>query len=287
MRFCDLVDELAARLAAGRVHFGHGMGSAHEEALALANFVCRSGLWQRRSLLGRQVSPSARARALRIAVLRTSRRLPLAYLTREAWFAGMRFHVDKRVCIPRSPLAELIEDGFGPWLRAGGPRRVIDLCTGSGCIAAACAFAFPGSEVVATDISAASLCVAERNLRRLGLLGRVELREGDLFAGARGKFDLIISNPPYVPRAAYRSLPREYRHEPRLALTAGADGLAIASRILGDTPGYLAGNGLVALEVGEAAGALAASRPELPFLWPSLKRGGEGVLLLRAEDLAR
>ena len=286
MRFCDLVDELTACLAAGQVHFGHGMGSAQEEALALANFVCRSGLWQRRSLLGRQVSPSARARALRIAVLRTSRRLPLAYLTREAWFAGMRFHVDKRVCIPRSPLAELIEDGFGPWLRAGGPRRVIDLCTGSGCIAAACAFAFPGSEVVATDISAASLCVAERNLRRLGLLGRVELREGDLFAGARGKFDLIISNPPYVPRAAYRSLPREYRHEPRLALTAGADGLAIASRILGDAPGYLAGNALVALEVGEAAGALAASRPELPFFWPSLERGGEGVLLLRAEDLA-
>ena len=286
MRFCDLVDELTACLAAGRVHFGHGMGSAQEEALALANFVCRSGLWQRHSLLGRQVSPTVRARALRIAFLRTSRRLPLAYLTREAWFAGMRFHVDKRVCIPRSPLAELIKDGFGPWLQAGGPRRVIDLCTGSGCIAAACAFAFPGSEVVATDISAASLCVAERNLRRLGLLGRVELREGDLFAGARGKFDLIISNPPYVPTASYRSLPREYRHEPRLALTAGAEGLVIASRILGDAPGYLAGNGLVALEVGEAAGALAASRPELPFFWPSLERGGEGVLLLRAEDLA-
>ena len=285
MRFCDLVDELAYRLAGARVHFGHGMGSAQEEALALANFVCRTAMWQRRSLLRRGVSAAARARALAIACARVSRRLPLAYLTREAWFAGMRLYVDKRVCIPRSPLAELIEAGFAPWLNPGGARRIIDLCTGSGCIAAACAFAFPEAEVVATDLSPASLCVAERNVRRLGLAGRVELRRGDLFAGARGKFDLIIANPPYVPAGACGSLPREYRHEPRMALAAGADGLAIASRILEEAPGHLAEGGLLVLEVGQVADDLAAAHPELPFLWPSLERGGEGVLLLRSEDL--
>ena len=285
MRFRDLVDELAARLAGGRVHFGHGMGSAEEEALAIANFVCRTVTWQRRSLMGRRVSPAARARARKMAFARLSRRLPLAYLTREAWFAGMRFHVDKRVCIPRSPLAELIEDGFAPWLHPGEARRVIDLCTGSGCIAAACAFAFPEAQVVATDLSPAALSVAGRNVRRLGLSRRVELRREDLFAGVRGKFDLIVANPPYVPAGACDSLPCEYRHEPRLALAAGADGLAVASRILKEAPRYLAEDGLLALEVGEVAGDLAASRPDLPFLWPSLQRGGEGVLLLRAEDL--
>ena len=286
MRFCDLVDELAACLAGARVHFGHGMDSARDEALALANFVCRTAMWQRRSLLRRRVPAAARSRARAMAFARVSRRLPLAYLTREAWFAGMRFHVDKRVCIPRSPLAELIQRGFAPWLSPGGARRIIDLCTGSGCIAAACAFAFPQAEVVATDLSPASLGVAERNLRRLGLTGRVELRRGDLFAGAEGKFDLLVANPPYVPAAAYASLPREYRHEPRMALAAGADGLAIASRILEEAPRYLAEGGLLALEVGEVAGDLAAAHPQLPFLWPALERGGEGVLLLRAEDLA-
>ena len=282
MRFCDLVDELAVRLAGGRVHFGHGMDSAEEEALAIANYVCRSGLWQRRSLLGRRVSAAALARARAMVFARLSRRLPLAYLTREAWFAGMRVYVDKRVCIPRSPLAELIEAGFAPWLKPGRVRRIVDLCTGSSCIAAACAFAFPDAEVVATDLSPAALCVAERNVRRLGLAGRVELRRGDLFAGAQGKFDLIVANPPYVPAGACGSLPREYHHEPRMALAAGADGLAIASRILEEAPRYLAGGGLLALEVGEVADELAASHPELPFLWPSLERGGEGVLLLRA-----
>ena len=282
MRFCDLVDELAARLEGARVHFGHGMDSAQEEALALANFVCRTASWQRRSLLGRRVSAAARARAHAIAFARVSRRLPLAYLTHEAWFAGMRFYVDKRVCIPRSPLAELIEAGFAPWMSPGGAGRIIDLCTGSGCIAAACAFAFPQAEVVATDISPAPLYVAGRNMRRLGLGGRVELRKGDLFAGARGKFDLIIANPPYVPAGACGSLPREYGHEPRMALAAGADGLSIASRILEEAPRYLAEGGLLALEVGEVAGDLAAAHPQLPFLWPSLERGGEGVLLLRA-----
>ena len=282
MRFCDLAEVWAARRGGGRVHFGHGMGSAEEEALALANFVCRSGVWQRRSLLGRRVSAAARARAMALAFARVSRRLPLAYLTREAWFAGMRLYVDKRVCIPRSPLAELIEVGFAPWLKPDRARRVVDLCTGSGCIAAACAFAFPEAEVVATDLSPAALSVAERNVRRLGLAGRVELRRGDLFAGAQGKFDLIVANPPYVPAGVCGSLPREYRHEPRMALAAGADGLAIASRILEEAPRFLAEGGLLALEVGEVAGNLAASHPELPFLWPSLERGGEGVLLLQA-----
>lgn len=286
MRFSELVDELAARLAGGRIHFGHGMAGAGDEARAIANHVCGSGMWQRRALLERRVSAGERARALRIARMRVSRRLPLAYLIREAWFAGTRFDVDKRVCIPRSPLAELIETGFAPWLDPVRAPRVIDLCTGSGCIAAACAFAFPGSEVVATDISGAALTLARRNMHRLGLTPRVELRRGDLFAGAKGPFDLIIANPPYVPAPAHASLPREYRHEPARALTDGGDGLAIASRILAEAPRYLAGHGLLALEVGEVAAELAAAYPSLPFFWPSLEKGGGGILLLRAGDFS-
>ena len=285
MRFSDLVDELAGRLAGARVHFGHGLDDARGEALAIANFICRTGLWQRRALLGRRVTAAERARALNLARLRVLRRLPLAYITRDAWFAGMRVHVDKRVCIPRSPLAELIEARFSPWLDTGAAHRVVDLCTGSGCIAAACALAFPEAQVTATDISPAALSVAERNVRRLGLQDRVRLRRGDLFAGAQGKFDLVVANPPYVPVRGYESLPREYRHEPRLALEAGSDGLEVALRILEEAPAYLTPDGLLALEVGEVAGALAAARPDLPFLWPEFERGGEGVLLLRAADL--
>ena len=285
MRFCDLIDELSSCLARGRVHFGHGMGGARDEAYVLATYVCRAGNWQRASLLERRVSPATRARARRLARLRVSRRIPLAYLTGEAWFAGLRFEVDKRVCIPRSPFAELIESGFRPWLRPEGVRRILELCTGSGCIAAACAFAFPESEVLATDISPAALSIAERNLRRLGLQDRVVLREGDLFADTQGQFDLIIANPPYVPSGVYHSLPPEYRHEPQLALESGSDGLAVAERILSMAAQRLTTQGLLALEVGDVAPDLAASHPELPLFWPDLRRGGHGVLLLRNEDI--
>ena len=285
MRFCDLVDELSSCLARGRVHFGHGLGSARDEAHALATHVCRAGNWQRDSLLERRVSLATRARALRLARLRVSRRIPLAYLTGEAWFAGLRFEVDKRVCIPRSPFAELIDARFKPWLRPGGVRRILELCTGSGCIAAACAFAFPESEVLATDISPAALSMAERNLRRLGLRDRVVLRQGDLFADTKGRFDLIIANPPYVPTGVYHSLPPEYRHEPQLALESGADGLAVAERILGMACQRLTTQGLLALEVGDVAPELVDSHPDLPLFWPDLHQGGHGVLLLRKEDI--
>lgn len=282
LRFSDLVDELTAYLDGARIHFGHGMHGPSAEALALASHVCRAGNWQRSGLFRRRVSRAERARAWRMARLRVSRRIPLAYLMREAWFAGLRFEVDRRVCIPRSPLAELIEGGFAPWLKAGRVRRILELCTGSGCIAAACAFAFPDSEVVATDISSPALHLADRNIRRLGLAHRVSLLQGDLLAGAAGCFDLVIANPPYVPAGAYRALPREYRHEPRLALEAGADGLVAAERILSAAPACLAAGGLLALELGEVAGDLAERHRQLPFFWPEMQRGGHGILLLNA-----
>ncbi|WP_446830752.1 50S ribosomal protein L3 N(5)-glutamine methyltransferase [Candidatus Foliamicus sp.] len=286
MRFGDLVEELAARLAAGRAFFGHGQASAWDEALRLATFVCRAGHWQRAALMQRRVSRAEQARARGMARTRVSRRIPLAYLTREAWFAGLRFEVDKRVCIPRSPLAELIEDGFAPWIKEREPRRILELCTGSGCIAAACAAAFPGSEVVATDISTAALHLAARNIKRLGLARRVQLLEGDLFAGAEGRFDLVVANPPYVPTGICNALPKEYRHEPRMALESGADGLAAAERILRAVPAYLAAQGLLVLELGEVADEFAARHPELPFVWPDMQSGGSGVLLLSGDSLS-
>lgn len=284
MRFIDLVDELEAYLDGRPIHFGHGFVGARDEAIALVNHVSRSGNWQRNSIWRKRLSLSVQARARRLAFLRVSRRIPLAYLTGEAWFAGLRFDVDRRVCIPRSPFGELIREGFSPWLRPEKVRRVLELCTGSGCISAACARYFAESEVVATDISPPALSVAARNLRRIGLAHRVSLRRGDLFADAGGRFDLLIANPPYVPSGVYHSLPPEYRHEPGLALEAGADGLLVAERILRAAPGYLSEDGLLALEVGEVAADLVAAHPELPFICPDLRLGGEGVLLLRAAD---
>jgi ribosomal protein L3 glutamine methyltransferase len=232
-----------------------------------------------------QVPDTARKQVEALLQQRISTRKPLPYLTGEAWFAGLPFFVDDRVLVPRSPFAELIINRFEPWLDPAPVRRILEIGTGSGCIAVALALAFPESRVVATDISPGALAVAASNIQRHGVAERVELVEADLFAGLAAPFDLIVSNPPYVPEDDVAAFPTEYRHEPRLALVSGADGMETPARILHHAARFLTPQGWLALEVGAGADALEARFPRLPFVWPEFMNGGDGIALVSAADL--
>jgi ribosomal protein L3 glutamine methyltransferase len=225
-------------------------------------------------------------RAAELLQIRIEQRVPLPYLIHEAWFAGLDFYVDERVLIPRSPFAELIDAGFEPWLNRGSVERIAEIGTGSGCIAIACALEFPESRVVATDISTEALDVARINIARHRLDERVALLQADLFCGLSGRFDLIVTNPPYVPQAEVNALPPEYGHEPGLALASGPDGLSSARRILQDAAQYLTDDGMLAIEVGAGWRDLEVAFPRLPFIWPEFERGGEGIGLIHAKHLA-
>jgi len=211
--------------------------------------------------------------------------VPLPYLLGEAWFAGLPFNVDERVLIPRSPIAELIAERFEPWLDAASVENILEIGTGSGCIAIACALAFPGARVTATDISASALEVAASNLRRHAVEERVRLIETNLADGVAGSYDLIVSNPPYVPSDEMGQLPSEYSHEPAVGLVSGGDGLDSARRILQDAAQLMRPKGILVLEVGAQWQALEEAFPSLAFTWMEFDYGGVGVALLRAEDL--
>ena len=215
-----------------------------------------------------------------------AQRIPLPYLTHRAYFAGLELYVDDRVLVPRSPIAELILQRFEPWVDAQRVRRILDVGTGSGAIALACATAFPKVRVDAVDVSTAALQVARRNLRRLNLQNRVRMLQSDYFDAVEGcRYDIIVSNPPYVGRAEMRSLPPEYRHEPRLGLASGADGLDSVRAIFADARRHLNRDGILVVEVGNTEGVLLRSFPSLPFVWPEIAMGGGGVFLLQARDL--
>jgi ribosomal protein L3 glutamine methyltransferase len=218
---------------------------------------------------------------------RVEARKPAAYITGEAWFAGMNFHVDERVLIPRSPIAELIEQRFAPWVDESEVRQVLDLCTGSGCIAIACADALPNAQVVACDISVDALAVAEDNRRLHGMEDRVELVQSDLFVDVpEREYDIIVSNPPYVSSQEVSSLPAEFDYEPKaIALDAGEDGLDLVIPMLQSARDFMSAEGILVIEVGYTRPALEACFPNVPFTWLEFERGGEGVFLLTAEQL--
>jgi ribosomal protein L3 glutamine methyltransferase len=282
----DLIDRGARRLQRARVFYGHGTDNAQDDAATLVLYALKLSYDAGAAVYGKRVSVAAAQRADALITRRINERIPAVYLTNQTWFAGLSFHVDPRVLIPRSALAELIERRFAPWIDPKRVRHVLDLGTGSGCIAIACAKAFPRAHVDAADISKDALEVARINVRKHRLGRRVRVVESDHFAGlGTSTYDIIVSNPPYVGARELEALPPEYRHEPRLALAAGASGLDSVRVILREAGRHLRPNGLLAVEVGNTETAVRRAFRDLPFVWLEFERGGGGVFLLTAEQL--
>jgi ribosomal protein L3 glutamine methyltransferase len=282
----NLIQDIADYFEESDIYYGHGTDNALGESfyLVLAALGLSFDVSDRQ--LNQAVPPDDFKRVWRLAGRRVDERIPVAYLVNKAWFAGLPFYVDENVLIPRSPIAEIIEQQFSPWVKPGDVQRILDIGTGSGCIAIAAAIAFPEATVDATDISAAALAVARRNVQTYGLEGRVHLIQTDLFPAApAGKYDLIIANPPYVDARDMASLPPEYRHEPQLGLAAGEDGLDAVRRIIAGAGRYMDNDAVLVVEVGNSEEAMAAAYPELPLVWLEFDRGGDGVFLVMAKDL--
>ena len=276
----------ASRFNAAGLFFGHGTDNALDDALALVLHAVDLDHDLPPAYLDTRVTAAEAERIADLFAQRLERRVPVAYLTGKAYFAGLEFEVDEHVLIPRSPIAELIEEHFEPWLDAAHVGSVLDLCCGSGCIGIACAYAFPDALVDLSDISPAALEIANRNIERHGLDNRVRALRSDVFDGLDGeRYDLIVSNPPYVSLAEMVDLPAEYRHEPELALEAGDDGMDVVARILAQGADYLRPGGIIVVEVGASAELLISRYPDVPFLWLDFERGGDGVFLLTAEQL--
>jgi ribosomal protein L3 glutamine methyltransferase len=281
-----LIARAARRLTRARVFFGHGTDNARDEAAALVLHALGLPLNCGARHYARRVGQQAARRAQTLITRRITERVPAAYLTGVSYFAGVRLAVDARVLVPRSPLAELIERRFAPWIDAARVRRVLDLGTGSGCIAIASARALPRARIDAVDISADALAVARINVRRLRLARRVRLVRSDHFRALRGaSYDIIVANPPYVGAAEFKGLPAEYRHEPKLGLAAGRDGLDSVRIILREAARHLRPRGLLIVEVGNTERAVQRVWPHLPFIWLHFARGGGGVFLLTREQL--
>src|SRR5216684_7698902 len=280
------IDRVARALKSARVHFGHGTDNARDEAAELVFFIAGLNHDLGSSAYSKRLSVRRAARIDALLARRIAERMPLPYLTHRSFFAGLELYVDERVLVPRSPIAELVMQRFQPWVDARRVRRVLDIGTGSGAIALACAMAFPKAKVDAVDVSAAALQVARRNLRRLKLEKRVRVLQSNYFDAVKGRrYDIIVSNPPYVGRAEMRRLPREYEHEPRIGLASGADGLDSVRAIFAGARRHLRSDGILVVEVGNTEDTLLRTFRRLPFVWPQIAMGGGGVFLLRARDL--
>ena len=270
-----------------KLYFGHGTDNAWDEALHLIFGSLKIPLDADPAILDCELSDAEKELVIRNVRRRVDERVPVPYLTGRAWFAGLEFRVDERAIIPRSPIAELIERDFSPWYAGPPISRALDLCCGSGCIGLAVAAWNPQARVDLVDIDTKALALAAENRSLLELEARVELHESDLFQKLRGRqYDLIVTNPPYVDDEDLATMPPEYRHEPALALGAGVDGLDITRRILSDAVHYLSPDGLLIGEVGNSWQALERAFPRLPFTWIELERGGHGVFVLTARELA-
>lgn len=283
----QLLDRVARRFRRARLHYGHGTLDASDDAAAIVAHVLRQAPPLTPARLRRRAGAATIAAVGQLAERRIRERVPVVYLTQQCWYAGLPLHVDERVLIPRSPIAELIGQRFAPWIDARRVRRIADIGTGSGCIALACARAFARARVDAVDIDPQALEVARLNIRRLRLGRRVRALQSDHFAALEGaRYDIIVSNPPYVGRREMASLPAEYRHEPRGALAAGRDGLDSVRVLLREAAVHLEPAGILVVEVGNTEVAVRRRFPRLPFLWLQFSRGGGGVFLLTREQLA-
>ena len=269
------------------IYYGQGYDNAWDESLQLVLGGLQLPLDLPTELFQSRLTHSEKETLVQLVLARIQQRVPVAYLTNSAWFCGHEFYVDERTIIPRSPISALIQDRFEGLLDAV-PQRILDLCTGGGCIAIACAYAFPEAEVDAVDLSFDALNVAEINIERHQLAHRVFPIQSDLFANIEGqKYDLIVTNPPYVDEEDLAEMPEEFHCEPELALGSGMDGLDITKQILKQAPNYLTENGLLVCEVGNSMVSLIEQYPEVPFEWVELKNGGLGVFALRYKELVK
>ncbi len=281
----DYLRYVSSKFAASPLYFGHGTDNVWDEAVQLVMRSLNLPLENNAVFLDARLVREERELIIERMNRRINERVPLAYLLGEAWFMGLPFHVDDRVLVPRSPLGELIQNGLQPWLGSKAAYRILDLCTGSGCIGIAAATVFEDAEVELADISEHALEVARSNIEYHELGERVRTVHSDLFDSLEGYYDVILSNPPYVDARDLASMPEEYSHEPELGLAAGDDGLDIAHRILAEAADHLNPGGLLIVEVGNSWVALQEAYPDLSFTWLEFENGGEGVFLLTAEDL--
>ncbi len=285
----DFIRWGASRMNEAGLFFGHGTAEAVDEAAALVLSALHLPPDLHSSYHDCRLTPAEKERLFEVLVRRVEERVPAPYITNEAWFAGMPFYVDERVVIPRSPIAELIQRRFYPWVESSASvRQILDLCAGSGCIGIACAAAFPRAQVDLAELSEEALEVAEINLMEHGLGDRVAALSSDLFSALGDRrYDLIVSNPPYVSLEEYESLPAEYGKEPTSGLLAGQDGLDVVARILHEAAEFLNDAGVLVLEVGATRDTVVHAWPELPLHWLDLRSGGEGVFVVTRGDLAR
>jgi ribosomal protein L3 glutamine methyltransferase len=281
-----LLDWASRRLARARLHYGHGTDNPRDDAAALVFHALGLAHESAPQSYRLPVSPNDALRARALVARRIAERLPSAYLTGVSWFAGHEFRVTPDVLVPRSPIAELCLRAFAPWIEPSRVRRVLDIGTGSGCIAIAAAHALRRAQVDATDVSPAALAVARQNVRRHRLAGRVHVKRADVYVGLGAqRYDIVVSNPPYVSGAEMRRLPREYRAEPAMGLRAPHRGLAIIERIIAGARRHLTPDGILVVEAGATAARVRRRFAELPFTWLEFEQGGDGVFLLRAADL--
>jgi ribosomal protein L3 glutamine methyltransferase len=282
----DMIRWTVSRFNAAGLFYGHGTDNSWDEAVQLILPTIYLPIDVPPHVLDSRLTSSERHRIVEKVIRRINERVPTAYLTNKAWFCGLEFFVDERVLVPRSPIGELIENQFQPWLTTTEPTRVMDLCTGSGCIAIACAYAFPDAEVDAVDISTDALEVAEQNIQDHGLEQQVFPIRSDLLRDIpKDHYDLIVSNPPYVDEEDMNTLPDEFKHEPELGLAAGSDGLKLVRRILANAPNYLTDEGILVCEVGNSMVHMMNQYPQIPFTWIEFENGGHGVFMLTKQQL--
>ena len=283
----DLLRYAISRFHAADLSFGHGSDNAWDEAVYLLLHTLNLPLDTLEPFLDARVLAEERERFLKILQKRCDERLPAAYLTGEAWLQGRRFLVDPRVIIPRSPISELLEDGLTPWVETETIHRALDLCTGSGCLAILTAYAFPEAEVDAVDLSSDALDVARGNIALHRMQERVYPLQSDLLddVPARRQYNLIVCNPPYVNQSSMNALPREYRHEPHMALAGGEDGMDLVRRILRDAPARMAPGGILVLEIGHEHEHFTAAFPKLEPIWLSTATTDHQILLLTKEQI--
>ena len=275
----------ASRFVEAELSYSHGMSSPLDEAVYLVLRSLHLPVDTPEVYWNSKLTQSEKEAILAIIKRRIEERIPAAYLIKEGWFAGLQFFVDERVLVPRSPIAELVENQFVPWVNPDEVESILDLCTGSGCIGIACAYAFPGANVDLADISEDALEVANINIDKHDARQQVTAIQSDLFSSLTNQYDIIVSNPPYVDADDIAGMSDEFHHEPELGLSSGNDGLDCTRQILRQAANYLTDEGILVVEVGNSQYALAHEYPEVPFQWVDFERGGDGVFVLTKTQL--